>query len=97
MEKQRKYNREFKINAVKLYQESGKNLTEIAQNLGIPKSTLATWVGQLKEEGKQSFRGSGNIKASNEELYNLRKELADVKMERDILKKAAAIFLKPKG
>ena len=97
MEKQRKYDREFKLNAVKLYQESGKNLGEVAHNLGLPKSTLYTWVKQFEVEGESRFKGSGNIRSSNEELYRLRKELADIKQERDILKKAMAIFSRPKG
>ena len=96
MKNQRKYDREFKINAVKLCRESGKPLTEIAQNLGIPKSTLTTWIGQFKENGEGSFPGSGKLKPCNEELYRLKKQLADVTRERDILKKAVAIFSKPK-
>ncbi len=97
MEKQRKYDQEFKFNAVKLYHERGKKLGQVADNLGIPKSTLCTWVKQNAIEGEKSFRGSGNVRSSNEELYQLRKELADVKQERDILKKAVAIFSKPKA
>lgn len=97
MEKQRKYNREFKINAVKLCQESRKSLGEIAEDLGVPKSTLNSWITQFKKEGDQSFRGSGIIRSSNEELYFLKKELAEVKMERDILKKAMVIFSRPRG
>ena len=95
-ESARKYDQEFKNNAVKLYQESGKKMGEIAKNLGIPKSTLNSWIAQKKSEGEKSFRGSGNIKSSNEELYLLKKELTDVKQERDILKKAVAIFSRPK-
>lgn len=97
MGKQRKYDREFKINSVKLYRESGKKLEEIAQNLGVPKSTLYVWVQEIKEHGENSFVGSGQLKPCNEEMYRLKKQLAEVTMERDILKKAAAIFLKPKG
>ena len=97
MEKQRKYDREFKINTVKLYRESGKKLEEIATNLGIPKPTLYSWIREFKEHGEDSFHGSGLIKPCNEEVYRLKKQLAEVTMERDILKKAAAIFLKPKG
>jgi len=96
MENQRKYDKEFKVNAVKLYEEREKKLGEVADSLGIPKSTLYTWVSQYSKEGDKSFRGSGNIKSSNEELYQLRKELADIKQERDILKKAVAIFSRPK-
>ena len=96
MKNQRKYDREFKLNAVKLYHESGKSLNEISSNLGIPSSTLATWISNFKKDGELSFRGSGNITASNEELYRLRRELNNVRQERDILKKAVAIFSKPK-
>jgi transposase len=97
MERQRKYDREFKINAIKLYRESGKGVEEVAMNLGIPKPTLYSWVKEFKEHGEASFPGSGLLKPCNEEVYRLKKLLAEVTMERDILKKAAAIFLKPKG
>lgn len=59
-------------------------------------TTLATWVKEFKENGEQSFPGSGSLKPCNQELYQLKKELAEVKMERDILKKAVAIFSRPK-
>jgi len=96
MKSQRYYDREFKINSVKQYKESGKSLVQQASDLGIPMSTLATWVKQFKEQGSESFPGSGSLKPCNEGLYQLKKELSDVKMERDILKKAVAIFSKPK-
>lgn len=96
MRKIRRYDREFKINAVKHYESSGKKLNEVAEGLGIPSSTLAGWIKEYKEHKEQSFPGSGNIKPCDEENFRLRKELADVKMERDILKKAVAIFSKIK-
>lgn len=96
MKSQRKYDREFKLNAVKLYQESGKSLETISNNLGIPMTTLAGWVKQCKEHGETSFVGSGTVMPCNEELFRLRRELADIKQERDILKKAVAIFSRPK-
>lgn len=97
MKTQRKYDREFKLNAVKLYQESGKSLEAISQNLGVPMTTLATWVKQFKENREHSFPGSGSLTPCNEELFRLRRELSDVKQERDILKKAVAIFSRAKG
>jgi transposase-like protein len=97
MKNQRKYDREFKLNAVKLYRESGKSLAKVAQDLGIPLTTLAQWVKQFQEQGEDSFVGSGALMPCNEEVFRLRKELADVKQERDILKKAVAIFSKAKG
>lgn len=72
-------------------------MTEVAKNLGIPTSTFATWVKEFTENGEDSFPGSGKLKPCNEEVYRLKKQLADVTMERDILKKAIAIFSKPKG
>lgn len=96
MKNQRQYDREFKLNAVKLYRESGKSLAQLASDLGIPMTTLAAWVKQFKEYGSESFPGSGALKPSDEELYRLRKELSEVKQERDILKKVVAIFSKPK-
>lgn len=97
MKEHKKYDREFKVNAVKLYRESGKTLEEMGRNLGVSKSTLSYWVREFKEHGKESFPGKGKLLPCNEELYRLKKQLAEVTMERDILKKAAAIFLKPKG
>ena len=92
----RKYDKEFKINAINLYRESGKQMEEIARNLGIPKSTLYTWNQEYKTQGSEGFRGSGIAKPSNEEVVKLKKQLADITMERDILKKAVAIFSRPK-
>ena len=96
MRNNRKYDKEFKLNAVKLYQESGEKSGEIANNLGIPKSTLSTWIKEYEVNKEKSFRGSGVIKNSNEEVHLLKKQLADITMERDILKKAVAIFSRPK-
>lgn len=97
MKNSRKYDREFKLNCVKLYREGGKTFEVLCRDLGIPKSTFSGWLKEFKEQGEQSFPGSGKIKPCNEELFYLRKELADVKQERDILKKAVAIFSKPKA
>lgn len=96
MKNQRQYDREFKLNAVKLYREGSKSLNQLALDLGIPMTTLANWMKQFKEHGSESFPGSGSLKPCDEELHRLRKELSDVKQERDILKKAVAIFSKTK-
>lgn len=88
----RSYDREFKLNAVKLYREGNKSMTLLANDLGIPLTTLSTWIKEFKENGEESFPGSGKLKPCNEEIYQLKKELASVKQERDILKKAIAIF-----
>ena len=92
----RNYDREFKINSVKLYRESQKSMTQVCKDLGIPISTFTGWVKEFADHGEDSFPGSGKLKPGNEEVYRLKKQLADVTMERDILKKAIAIFSKPK-
>ena len=90
------YDRQFKLDVVEHYLASKKTIRQIADNFGINHKTLYAWIKEYKTNGIESFRGQGIPKASNEELLALKKELADVKMERDILKKAAAIFLQSK-
>jgi transposase len=89
--KLRTYDKEFKINALELY-NNGKSGSDICRDLGIPMSTFWSWLKQKETEGAKSFTGSGNVKPINEEAIKLKRELEDVKAERDILKKALAIF-----
>lgn len=93
--KQRTYDKEFKLNALELY-KNGKSGTDVCRDLGIPQATFWTWIKKFDAEGAASFTGSGNVKPVNQEAYLLKKELDDVKMERDILKKALATFSKQK-
>ena len=92
-----RYDKEFKLNSIKYFRESDKSMSQICKDLGIPISTFATWIREFKETGEDSFPGSGKLKPCNDEIYRLKKQLADVTMERDILKKAIVIFSKPKG
>lgn len=89
----RKYDREFKVNSVKLYQSSTKGKSQIARDLGVSKSAFSRWVQEIEKEGEsKAFPGEGKIKANYEEVYKLKRELAEAIQERDILKKALAIF-----
>ena len=90
----RKYDREFKIEAVKLVTERGTSVAEAARNLGIHENLLRTWKNKYLEDIADSFTGKGHLKPQDEQLRRLKKELADVAEERDILKKALAIFSK---
>ena len=90
----KKYTPEFKIEAVKLVTEQGYKPTEATRNLGIHPSVLNRWRSQLASEGKNAFPGKGRLTSEKEELQKLRKEVQRLKMERDILKKAAAFFAK---
>jgi len=88
----RKYTQEYKQEAVLLVKQSGLPIAEIARNLGINYNVLRRWVKEYSEPGKKAFPGQGN--ARDEEVARLRKELAQVKKERDFLKEAAAYFAK---
>lgn len=94
--KLRTYDKAFKLNAINHYLASGQSYEEVSEGLGIPIGTLVTWVKGYKDEGLEAFPGKGHVKASDAELSNLRKELAIVKEERDILKKALGIFSSPR-
>ncbi len=92
---QGRYTKEFREEAVKMVTEEKLSLPEAARRLSLPPSTLATWVkaykaGRLGEVGK-TRRPLTEIEI---ELARTKKELVEVKMERDILKKAAAYFAK---
>lgn len=93
MNKRRKFTKEFKIDAVNLLESSDKTATAVAEELGIPRDALCRWRRELNDESKQAFTGQGNPR--DEEIARLKKENAELKMERDILKKAMAIFSKP--
>ncbi|HNR14015.1 MAG TPA: transposase [Thermodesulfobacteriota bacterium] len=90
----RRFDRQFKIEAVKLIIHRGTPLAQVARDLGINENVLYRWKKQFQDDPQQSFPGKGHLKATDEELYRLRKRLADVEQERDILKKALAIFSK---
>jgi transposase len=88
----KKYDKEFKQNSVNLCLRNDKSCGEVAKDLGIASSTLASWVEAYKKDGKEAFPGKGYLKPSDAEVTNLRKELSIVREERDILKKALGIF-----
>ena len=89
MSERRKYSREFKMEAVGLL-NSGKSGKEVEESLGISSGMIYRWRRQLQEEGVRAFPGNGNPR--DEELAQLRKENRELREERDILRKAAAIF-----
>jgi transposase len=93
-ETRRKYTREFKIETVRLFEHSDKSARKIEEDLGIGAGSIYRWKRELGEENLRAFPGNGNPR--DEELFRLRKELAEVQEERDILRKAVAIFSKPK-
>lgn len=91
-QKRRSYSREFKQEAVELVLEGGISVAQAARDLGVPESALWRWKKQYEDDPEQAFPGKGHLKPQDEELHRLRRELARVRQERDILKKAVGIF-----
>ena len=90
-----KYTKEFRLEAVKIVIEGGLSIPEAGRRLSLAPSTLSNWV-KLYKAGKLAEVGKNHRQLSEKEMEmaRLRRELAEVKMERDILKKAAAYFAK---
>lgn len=86
-EQRQKYPREFKIEAVRRVTEGRETAAEVARALGIQANMLYGWVRQFKAESNEAFRGNGKLSAQDEEIRRLRRENADLREERDILKK----------
>jgi transposase len=95
-EKRKTYDKEFKLSAVKMIVEGGMNVSRISKDLGVNENSLYKWKRDYLEDQQNAFPGKGKMKPEDEDLKNLRKELAIVKMERDILKKAISFFVKEK-
>ncbi len=89
------YDAEFKRNAASLYINGKQTLTELTEQLGVAESTLYNWVAEYRKRGDDSFKPK-ELSAHEKEIIALKRQLADISMERDILKKAIAIFSKKK-
>ena len=89
----RQYSDEFREGAVRLVVEEGKGVVEAANALGLANSVMSRWVEQARADGRKSTRGTLTT-AEKEELSRLRKEVRELRIERTILKKAAAFFAK---
>ena len=89
------YTPEFRAEAVKLVEAEGLSIDQAAKRLSVPKSSLSNWV-RAARAGKLAEVGKGQRLPSELELElaRTRKELAEVKLERDLLKKCAAYFAK---
>jgi transposase len=88
----KKYSREYKLEVLELLRTSGKSKTQLERDLGLYPGQLRTWQRALAQEGEQAFPGTGHQTESDEEMRRLRHENEILRQERDILKKALAIF-----
>jgi len=93
MEK-RQFTREFKLEAVRLIKQRGVSFAKASQDLGIHPTQVRNWVKQLVDDPQHAFPGPGQMKPEQLEIAQLKREVARLRAERDILKKAAAYFAK---
>lgn len=92
MSKRRKFSAEFKRGAVEQASQPGISCAQVARELGISANLLTRWKRELHSQGKVVFAGTGTPR--DEELAQLKRELARVKKERDFLREAATFFAK---
>ena len=90
----RRFDRAFKLEAVKLVRERGVSAAQAARDLEVHENVLRKWVKEFAADPQHAFPGQGQMKPEQQEIERLRREVAKLKAERDILKKAAAYFAK---
>ena len=95
MTKRQSYSKEFKLEAVRLLEEGKKPAADLARELGIPRNRLYKWKDQIEQLGDAAFPGQGRKLSTDtqaDEIARLKRELARVEEENEILKKAAVFF-----
>ncbi|NDH06749.1 transposase [bacterium] len=95
MLKRKTYSREYKIGAIQMVDQKGMTMREVSEALGINDGMLWRWRKEYKEGKLQSFPGNGRMSDKDAEIARLRQENRRLQAERDILKKATALFARP--
>ena len=90
--KRRQFDRAFKVEAVRLVTEEHRPVAAVSRDLGIGENLLHRWKRQFTDHHESAFVGTGNLSAEQAELRRLHCENADLREERDILKKAISVF-----
>ncbi len=88
----KRYDKEFKIEAVRLASEPGNTQAQVQRELGIGQGVISRWKRELRADSEHAFPGKGHLKPQDEEVHRLKRENERLRRERDILKKAVAIF-----
>jgi transposase len=86
------YSAEFKLGAIQLVLEKGLKQSQVAQDLGIEAGMLSNWIRSYKKSKAEAFPGNGRMTAQEQRIRDLEAEVRQLKMEREILKKATAFF-----
>ncbi len=94
MKKRKSYTKAFKAETVRLLETTGKPAAELARELGVRRNQLYKWQEQMTAHGEHAFPGEGRRPKPEDEVARLKRQLARVSEERDILKKAVAFFTK---
>jgi len=89
---QKTYTKEFKQEAVRLVQTSGKPIAQVARELGISDTSIHQWRKELAENGQEAFPGKGHQTELEEENRRLKRENEILRQEREVLKKVLSIF-----
>lgn len=92
-EKRRRFDAEFREGAVRIVRETGKPVAQVARDLGINDGTLGNWVNQDRQARGDADRG-GLSEDERVELQRLRRENAELAMERDVLKRSVVLWVK---
>ena len=87
MATRRLFSREFKVEAVNLVKDRGVSVSQASRDLDLNESVLGRWTKELAQEEQDAFPSGGNMKHEQAEIARLKKEVAKLKMERDLLKK----------
>ncbi len=90
----RSFSREFKVEAVRMVTDRGMSISQVSRDLDLDRAMLRRWIRQFTSEPEQSFPGKGHVRPDEEEFRRLQRENTDLREEREILKKALAIFSK---
>ncbi|MCX8564426.1 transposase [Mycolicibacterium mucogenicum] len=89
-EKRKKYDREFRAGAVRIVEETGKPIAQVARDLGVHEGTLGNWVSRARADRE----GRGELTRDDlDELKRLRSEVAELRMERDVLKRSVVLWV----
>lgn len=88
----RQFSREFKREAVHLVVDRGVSVAQAARDLDLHQTVLRRWIQQYRDQPAGAFPGQGRMTSADDEVRRLKREVARLKAERDILKKAAAYF-----
>ena len=97
VQKSRRYSAAFKANAMRLAKEPDKSIADVARELGVPYGTLYNWmwkVGAVGQSGEARGRATMSPSEAELQLRRVQRELDDLKMENDFLKKWAAFSTK---